>query len=355
MEREIRLDHHRPDAPPGHVAGLAARILHDGRAALEGRHRRLRAPARAGPDLSRQAPGQLGSGAGHGRVGPGSGVGRRRRLDVVHQVSAGRWQRLPDGRDHASGNDAGRRRRGRRSDRRALPAAGRQDAEAAAVRPRNPDHRRRIRRQGIRHRLRQDHAGARLQRLRRRPAPQAGDAVDLDAGREDHRRRAGRLPRPGPLRRAQADRRRPRRAGPAGTSQAAQADGAARRPHRRRHRADADRPVVRGDEQAGAGRHFLPRQIDRRNGAGKSGQRRDQVRAGKLEHHLQPVAQQHPGLVHLAPAVVGPPDPGVVRRGRAISSSPRPKPRRRPRPPPPARPARCAATPTCSTRGSRRR
>ncbi len=41
----------------------------------------------------------------------------------------------------------------------------------AAVRARNPDHRRRLRRHGIRHRLRQGHAGARLQRLRGRPAP----------------------------------------------------------------------------------------------------------------------------------------------------------------------------------------
>ncbi|MDZ7652536.1 MAG: class I tRNA ligase family protein [Burkholderiaceae bacterium] len=35
----------------------------------------------------------------------------------------------------------------------------------------DPDHRRRLRRPRIRHRLRQDHAGARLQRLRGRPAP----------------------------------------------------------------------------------------------------------------------------------------------------------------------------------------
>lgn len=48
----------------------------------------------------------------------------------------------------------------------------------------------------------------------------------------------------------------------------------------------------------------------------------DAVQGGKIAgaravgQHLQPVAQQHPGLVHLAPVVVGPPDPGVVRRGR---------------------------------------
>ena len=41
-----------------------------------------------------------------------------------------------------------------------------------------------------------------------------------------------------------------------------------------------------------------------------------QLRARELGQHLQPVDGQHPGLVHLAPALVGPPDPGLVRRGR---------------------------------------
>ncbi len=50
---------------------------------------------------------------------------------------------------------------------------------------------------------------------------------------------------------------------------------------------------------------------------------RDAVSSGEvkfvpeqLDHHLQPVDEQHPGLVHLAPAVVGPPDSGLVRRRR---------------------------------------
>ncbi len=50
-------------------------------------------------------------------------------------------------------------------------APGGQDRAAAAHRPRNSDHRRRLRRSGIRHRLRQDHACPRFQRLRSRPAP----------------------------------------------------------------------------------------------------------------------------------------------------------------------------------------
>ena len=43
---------------------------------------------------------------------------------------------------------------------------------------------------------------------------------------------------------------------------------------------------------------------------------RGPLRTGELDHHLQPVAHEHPGLVHLAPALVGPPHSGLVRRGR---------------------------------------
>ena len=50
-------------------------------------------------------------------------------------------------------------------DGRALPAPRRQAGRAAAHRPHDPGHRRRLRRPGVRHRLREDHAGARLQRL----------------------------------------------------------------------------------------------------------------------------------------------------------------------------------------------
>jgi valyl-tRNA synthetase len=79
----------------------------------------------------------------------------------------------------------------------------RQDGEAAAVRPPNPGHRRRLRRPRIRHRRGQGHAGARLQRLRRRPAPQLPMIIfTLDAKINDNAPR--RLPRPGPLRRRKA-------------------------------------------------------------------------------------------------------------------------------------------------------
>ena len=40
------------------------------------------------------------------------------------------------------------------------------------------------------------------------------------------------------------------------------------------------------------------------------------VRAAAVGEHLLRVDAQHPALVHLAPALVGPPDPGLVRPGR---------------------------------------
>src|SRR5205823_8856628 len=58
---------------------------------------------------------------------------------------------------------------------------------------------------------------------------------------------------------------------------------------------------------------------DGKPGAGRAeggGERRGEVHPGALGLDLQPVAGEHPGLVHLAPAVVGPPDPGLVRRAR---------------------------------------
>ncbi len=76
-------------------------------------------------------------------------------------------------------------------------------------------------------------------------------------------------------------------------------------------RADAHGPVVR--------QHGIARETGvelRRVGRGA-------LRPGELDHHLQPVAHEHPGLVHLAPALVGPPHPGVVRRGRQRVRRPR--------------------------------
>ena len=131
----------------------------------------------------------------------------------------------------------------------------------------------------------------------------------LDATINDQRARG--LPRAGPLRGAQEGGGRPRGAGPAGRGEEAQADGAALRAHRPDRRADAHRPVVRGHHQAGR-----RRQEHRAEGHRGGGLGRGEVRARAVGQHLQPVDEQHPGLVHQPPAVVGPPDPGLVRQRR---------------------------------------
>ncbi len=168
----------------GTSPGLVARALHHGCRAVEDRHRNLRPPVQRRPDLSRQAPGELGPEAAHRRVRPRSRQRGRRRLHVGDQLSVRRRQRCADRRDDAPGNHARRRRRRGQSRGRTLQAPDRQARPAAAVRPHHPGHRRRLCRQGIRHRLRQDHAGARLQRLAGRPAPRPG--ADLASSRSMH-------------------------------------------------------------------------------------------------------------------------------------------------------------------------
>jgi valyl-tRNA synthetase len=79
-------------------------------------------------------------------------------------------------------------------------------------------------------------------------------------------------------------------------------------------RADADRPVVRGDDQ---GQRYRPNGQEHHPEGHRRGEfRRGQVRARELGQHVRPVDEQHPGLVHQPPALVGAPDSGLVRRGR---------------------------------------
>ena len=59
-----------------------------------------------------------------------------------------------------------------------------------------------------------------------------------------------------------------------------------------------------------------PGQVDRAGGARRRRARRGQHFSRAMEDDLQPVAREHSGLVHLAPAVVGSSDSGVVRRAR---------------------------------------
>ena len=68
------------------------------------------------------------------------------------------------------------------------------------------------------------------------------------------------------------------------------------------HRAHGVQAVVRQDGASGQARH-------RERGEG-----RHQVRAGALHQELYELDEEHPRLVHQPPAVVGPPDPGMVLR-----------------------------------------
>ncbi len=79
----------------------------------------------------------------------------------------------------------------------------------------------------------------------------------------------------------------------------------------------------------------------------RSGKHQD--RPAHVDQDLLPLDGEHPRLVHLAPALVGPPHPGLVlRRGRRACTCPAPtSPRAR------SAAAACARTPTCSTPGSR--
>ncbi len=184
LEGNVGQRHHRPDAAHRRHGGLVARVLHDGRDAVGRRQRDFRAPVRRGPDLSRQAPGQLGSGADVGSVGPRSRERGGRRLSLAHPLPARRRLGLAGGGDDAAGDDARRHRGDGASRRRTLRGVDRQARHAAAVRSHDPGHRRRLRRSRVRHRRRQGHAGARPQRLRRRPAPRPADDRRADGGRE---------------------------------------------------------------------------------------------------------------------------------------------------------------------------
>ena len=80
--------HRAPIAPPRRLGRLEARQVHHGSGALAGGHRGFRAALPRGPDLSRQAAGQLGSGAQDRAVR--SGGGRRGGVgqSVAPEVSA---------------------------------------------------------------------------------------------------------------------------------------------------------------------------------------------------------------------------------------------------------------------------
>ena len=223
-------------------------------------------------------------------------------------------------------------------ERRALPAPGGGHGDRAAGEPRGADHRGRVRAHRLRHRRTQGDARPRPQRLRdrpparppradgdrlRRPHDRAGRRVRRDAGRggpRSHPRCPGR---------PAADRRRG----------ALRARGGPLRPHRRPHRAADLAAVVHA--------HGRARPAGQRGGALWS---RALPPEEPGEHLLQLDGQPAP-VVHLAPALVGPSDPGLVLPGRPSDGRPGRAGGLRRR----AARASWSATRTCWTRGSRRR
>ncbi|OIQ70763.1 hypothetical protein GALL_476220 [mine drainage metagenome] len=113
VEAAVWRHHHRPDAPHGRLGELGARILHHGRQALQGGGRDLRAAIRTGPDLPRQAPGELGPGAQERGERSGGGEPGTRRLHVAHLVSVQRRTHRWRSR-HAHRHDTPRNHDGRR-------------------------------------------------------------------------------------------------------------------------------------------------------------------------------------------------------------------------------------------------
>ena len=164
--------------------------------------------------------------------------------------------------------------------------------------------RRRPRRPRIRHGRSQSHPRARPERLRDRHAPPAADAVDHGHQGPDRRHR-NRIRRHGPLRGPRQGARGAGRAGPHRRREAAlPAQRRALRAQRRTDRTAAVAAVVGQGRIAGQG--------GRRRGP----QRRHRDSPGQPGAALVRLGRQHARLVHLAPAVVGPPHPDLARPRR---------------------------------------
>ena len=154
-------------------------------------HRGVRAPARGRPHLPRQAAGELGPGAAHRGVGPRSAVRGRERLALAHPLSD-RRRRLATSSVATTRPETmlGDTRRGRESGRRALPALVGKQLELPLTGRTIPVIADSYVDAAFGSGCGEDHAGARLQRLRGRPAASTAADQHLHARREAQRERA---------------------------------------------------------------------------------------------------------------------------------------------------------------------
>ena len=306
MARGVRRPDHRAVQASRRPARLRRRALHDGRRVRPRGAEGLRRSLRAGPDLPRHLHGQLGPGPALGDLRPGGGGPRgRRRHAVLGGLPACR--RLGGGRrgDRPSGDDAGRYRGRGAPRRRALPRPRRARGDPAARRTAPARDRRRVREDRLRHRLPEDHPGPRSQRLRDRPPPWAARDLRHRRGRPHDRGGGGAVRGDDRGRGAHGGRR-----GAGGPGRDPRDRGV--RPHRallaavrRARRAAHLAAVVHAHGRAGRAR-------------GRGGALRpDPHPSGVAEAPLPRLARRDPALVHLAPALVGAPDPCLVPRRRA--------------------------------------
>ena len=206
-------------------------------------------------------------------------------------------------RDHPAGDDPRRHRRRGPPRRRSVSRPRRARGDPAVRRPAAADRRRSVGPARLRHRRGEDHAGARLRRLRARPPPRPADDQRPRRGGADERQRR-RVRRAGPIRGPSRDRRTAARDGRPRGRAAARDGHRPLREVRHRRRAAPQRPVVHPHEAAGgAGARIGHRRADP-----------DHPRA--LREGLRPLDGEHPRLGGRASAVVGPPDPGLVLPGR---------------------------------------
>ena len=339
LERGVRVADRRAVQAARRLPRLRARALHPRRRVRARRLPRLQAALRQGLHLPRQLHGQLGPGLALGDLRPRGREPRGRGHPLLDRLPGRGFGSGPDRRHRAAGDDAGRHRDRRQPRRRALPRPGRWARRAAAGRPPPADHRRRARRSRLRHRGAEDHPGSRPQRLRDRPQAWArGD-------RRDRPRRALDRGGGGALRRAHGGR------GPGGRGRRAARGGSTARRGALRPLSPLLAPLRRADRAADLAAVVLPHGRARQARDRGRRRRRGADRAGAVEAGLPRLDARDPSLVHLAPALVGAPDPRLVlRRLRGNLSSPR----SRPSVAAPAT-ASCARRRTSSTPGSARR
>ena len=180
VEGGVGLDDHAPDAPARRLGRLVARALHDGRRPVGRGARDVRAPVRRRPHLSRQAARQLGSRSSAPRCPTSKSTARRSRASsgrsAIRSPTAADALVVATTRPETMLGDVAVAVNP--DDERYRDLVGK-TRHAAADRPHDSGHRRRLRRPRVRHRRREDHAGARLQRLAGRRSGTASPPISI--------------------------------------------------------------------------------------------------------------------------------------------------------------------------------